>query len=124
MTLREAVLGDTVPQNAGPGGRSWFFIRGKWRIGFLAIRHINVGEELAYGYLDRGREQQWLWEGRLVDGRVVAGVEGLDRDGSMAASDRLSASGHSGGSAKGGAEKKCTRVNEGAVWCRERMYKS
>ena len=44
-----------------------FFIRGKWHIGFLAIRHINVGEELAYDYLDRDKEQQWLQEGRLVD---------------------------------------------------------
>ena len=49
-----------------------FFIREKWRIGFLAIRDINAGEELAYDYLDRDREQKWLQEGRLVGGRVVA----------------------------------------------------
>ena len=52
-----------------------FFIRGKWRIGFLAIRDISVGDELCYDYLDRDREQRWLQEGRLVDGRVVAGRE-------------------------------------------------
>ena len=62
------------------------FIRGKWRIGFLAIRHINVGEELAYDYLDRDKEQQWLQEGRLVNSRVVARVEGLEQDRSMVTS--------------------------------------
>ena len=35
-----------------------FFIRGKWRIGFLAIRDISVGDELCYDYLDRDREQR------------------------------------------------------------------
>ena len=58
-----------------------FFIRGKWRIGFLALRNISAGEELAYDYLDRDREQQWLQEGRLVDGRVVASGEAEEREG-------------------------------------------
>ena len=48
-----------------------FFIRGKWRIGFLAIRDISVGDELCYDYLDRDRNSG----GWLVDGRVVAGRE-------------------------------------------------
>ena len=52
-----------------------FFIPGKWRIGFLAIRDISVGEELCYDYVDRDRDQHWLQEGWLVGGRVVAGRE-------------------------------------------------
>ena len=47
-------------------------IREKWHNGFFAIKNISAGEELAYDYLDRNREQQWLQEGQLVNGRVLA----------------------------------------------------
>ena len=52
-----------------------FLIRGKWRIGFIAIRDIRIGEELCYDYLDRDREQRWLKEGQIVDGRVRASAQ-------------------------------------------------
>ena len=44
-----------------------FKIRGKWRIGFLAIRDIGVGEEVVWDYGVRGED----WSGcRLVGGVV------------------------------------------------------
>ena len=42
------------------------FIRGKWRVGFLAIRDIPEGEELAFDYGLR-TEESWTRKGRLVD---------------------------------------------------------
>lgn len=47
-----------------------FYIREKWRIGFLSIRDIKAGEELCYDYGDRTEE--WMRKGRLVEGRVIA----------------------------------------------------
>ena len=47
--------------------------RGKVRIGFLALRDIPEGEELCYDYGDRSGGD-WMRQGRLVDGMVVAGA--------------------------------------------------
>ena len=51
-----------------------FEVRGKMRIGFVALRDIPQGEELCYDYGDRSGED-WMKKGRLVKGRVVAAVE-------------------------------------------------
>ena len=52
-----------------------FYIREKWRIGFLAIRGIKAGEELCYDYGDRTEE--WMRKARLVKGRVTADGKGI-----------------------------------------------
>ena len=45
------------------------FVRGKWRIGFLAAKKINPGDEVVFDYGIRGEE----WgKSRLVDGVVMA----------------------------------------------------
>ena len=49
------------------------FIRGKWRVGFLAVRDILEGEELAYAY-ELLTEESSTRKGRLVDGKVTSGV--------------------------------------------------
>ena len=51
-----------------------FEVHGKPRIGFLAFRDIPAGEELCYDYGDRSGGE-WMRKGRLLEGRVVAGVE-------------------------------------------------
>ena len=47
-------------------------IRGKWRVGFLAVGNIGEAEELCYDY--QCRDEEWMKKGKLVEGRVVAGV--------------------------------------------------
>ena len=43
------------------------FVRGKWRIGFMAVRDIHVGDEVVWDYGVRGE----VWSGcRLVQGVV------------------------------------------------------
>ena len=58
----------------GPNARLTrpFEVRGKVRNGFLALRDIPEGEELCYDYGDRSGGD-WMRQGRLVEGRVVAG---------------------------------------------------
>ena len=58
----------------GPNSRLTrpFEVRGKVRIGFLALRDIPEGEEICYDYGDR-RGGEWMRKGRLEEGRVVAG---------------------------------------------------
>ena len=48
-------------------------VRGKVRIGFLALRDIPKGEEPCYDYGDRSGGE-WMRKGKLVEGKVVAGV--------------------------------------------------
>jgi len=47
-----------------------YYIRKKWRIGFIAIRDIREGEELCYDYIERTEE--WMKKRHLVEGRVSA----------------------------------------------------
>ena len=58
----------------GPNSRLTrpFEVRGKVRIGFLALRDIPEGEEICYDYGDRSGGE-WMRKGRLEEGRVVAG---------------------------------------------------
>ena len=49
-----------------------YYIRGKWRVGFIAIRDIEEGEELCYDYGEQSEE--WMRRGRLVDGKVTSGL--------------------------------------------------
>ena len=58
----------------GPNARLTrpFEVRGKVRIGFLALTDIPEGEELCYDYGDRSGGE-WMRKGRLEEGRVVAG---------------------------------------------------
>ena len=58
----------------GPNARLTrpFEVRGKVRIGFLALRDIPEGEDLCYDYGDQSGGD-WMRQGRLVEGRVVAG---------------------------------------------------
>ena len=48
------------------------YVRGKWRVGFLALREIQVGEELCYDYGMR-TDEEWTRKGRLEDNRVTSG---------------------------------------------------
>ena len=48
------------------------YIRGKWRVGFLALRDIDDGEEMCYDYGLR-TDEVWTRKGRLVDGKVTCG---------------------------------------------------
>ena len=45
------------------------FVRGKWRIGFVAVRDIGAGHEVVWDYGVRG-EVEW-GSSRLVDGNLV-----------------------------------------------------
>ena len=47
---------------------SAFYVRGKWRVGFVAVRDIAVGDEVVWDYGVRGEE----WgKSRLIEGVVV-----------------------------------------------------
>lgn len=49
-------------------------VRGKWRVGFLAARDINVGDEVVWDYRVRGE----VWSKcRLVDGVVVGDKDAI-----------------------------------------------
>ena len=48
------------------------YVRGKWRVGFLSLREIQVGEELCYDYGLR-TDEEWTRKGRLEDSRVTSG---------------------------------------------------
>ena len=48
------------------------YVRGKWRVGFLSLREIQVGEELCYDYGTR-TDEKWTRKGRLEDSRVTSG---------------------------------------------------
>ena len=49
-----------------------FFVRGRWRVGFYAVRDVEVGHEVVWNYGVKGEE----WSGsRLVDGVVVKGKD-------------------------------------------------
>ena len=48
------------------------YVRGKWRVGFLSLREIQVGEELCYDYGMR-TDEEWTRKGRLEDSRVTSG---------------------------------------------------
>ena len=50
------------------------YIRGKWRVFFLALRDVEEGEELCYDYGLR-MEEVWTRKGRLVDGKVTCGKD-------------------------------------------------
>ena len=56
--------------------RPWrlIHVRGKLRMGFMSIRDIEDGEELAWDYGVRDKEIPFLSKGRLEEGRVVGGV--------------------------------------------------
>lgn len=45
------------------------YVRGKWRLGFLAVKDIAVGDEVVWDYGVRG-EKEW-GRSRLMDGVVV-----------------------------------------------------
>lgn len=48
-----------------------YFIRNKWRVGFVAVRDVEAEEELCYDY--GLRSEAWMRKGRLVKGRVTGG---------------------------------------------------
>ena len=50
-----------------------YSIRRKWRIGFVAVRDVEAGEELCFDY--GLRSEAWMRKGRLVDGRVTGGSD-------------------------------------------------
>ena len=50
------------------------FARGKWRIGFVVVRDIKIGDEVVWDYQVRGE----VWSGcRLVDGRVQMAMNSI-----------------------------------------------
>ena len=51
-------------------------VRGKWRIGFVAIQDINIGDEVVWDY--GVRDQEWNTS-RLVDGVIVMSRPGRGR---------------------------------------------
>ena len=48
-------------------------IKSKWRMGFIALRNIPLGEELCYDYGVRGR--RWLGKSKLTRSKVVSSAE-------------------------------------------------
>ena len=55
-----------------------YFVRGRWRIGFTALREISVGDEVVWDYGVRS-EEEWGFS-RLVNGVVVQDVRRKVRD--------------------------------------------
>ena len=50
-----------------------YYMRGKWRIGFVTVRDVKEGEELCYDY---GMQTEgWLRKGHVVEGRICPGVK-------------------------------------------------
>ena len=60
--------------------RPWplMHVRVKLRMGFLSLRDIETGEELALDYGVRDKKIPFLSNGRLEEGRVVGEVAGRD----------------------------------------------
>ena len=63
-TRRMGSIGWLMNHSSNPNLKPFraLFVRGKWRVGFLAITDIGVGEELTWNYGSPPQGHQWLYK--------------------------------------------------------------
>ena len=83
-TRRMGSLGRLLNHSANPNLKPFrpLWVRGKWRVGFLAIRDIAAGEELTWHYSCPPQGHQWLYRHPHMKAQVQSHLSGEVSDGS------------------------------------------